>query len=357
MTNITPLPGLDIARYRFTLRPQRPAVLPGYPGSMLRGAFGWALKRAVCVVEHGECPRCILRENCHYPYWFETAFPPQSPRSGAKDAPAPFLLEIAPAEYGARPTPEQPLRFGLTLIGARAQAALKYVVEAVAALGKSGLGRDRTPFRLTDVEAADGGESQPARATARPLAAVTAARTATLATARRVRVTFETPTRIRVNGDLQAEVNFALLARNLLRRVTLLAEVHGDGRADLDAKAFLAAAETVQTEQSLLRWLDWERWSNRQHETLKMGGFLGEIVFSGGELGAFAPWLAAGEVLHVGAGTSLGLGRMRVEAASDATPATGAPEVAPGTAAARRTPPPPKPRLSKRASSVDKEEA
>lgn len=356
MTDIAQLPSLDIARYRFTLRPQRPAVLPGYPGSMLRGAFGWALKRAVCVVEHGECPRCILRESCHYPYWFETEFPAQSPRSGMKDAPAPFLLEIAPAEYEARPTPERPLRFGLTLIGARAQAALKYVAEAVAEFGKSGLGRDRTPFRLTDVQDVDGDESQPGRTPGRPLAAVTAARAATLATARRVRVTFETPTRIRVNGDLQAEADFALLARNLLRRVTLLAEAHGDGRTDVDAKAFLAAAATVQTEQSLLRWLDWERWSNRQRENLKMGGFLGEVVFSGSELGAFAPWLAAGEVLHVGAGTSLGLGRMRVEALSDVGAMTYAPEVAPEAAAMRQSPPTPKPKLIKSAFSVDKEE-
>ncbi|MCS7080883.1 MAG: CRISPR system precrRNA processing endoribonuclease RAMP protein Cas6 [Chloracidobacterium sp.] len=319
------LPSLDIARYRFTLRPQRPTILPGYPGSMLRGAFGWALKQAVCVVEHGECSRCILRESCHYPYWFETPFPGHLPlRSGSKDAPAPFLLEIAPAEYTARPTPEHPLQFGMTLIGARAQEALKYVVQAVADLGKSGLGRDRTRFRLTDVQAVDSDGAQNGRATARPLSAVTAERTATLATARRIRVTFETPTRIRVAGDLQAEVNFALLARNLLRRVTLLAEVHGAGRADLDAKAFLAAAETVRTEQSLLRWLDWERWSNRQRENLKMGGFLGEIVFSGDALPGFAPWLAAGEVLHVGTGTTLGLGRMRVEPLLDGTQETSA---------------------------------
>ena len=46
---------------------------------------------------------------------------------------------------------------------------------------------------------------------------------------------------------------------------------------------------------------------------MKMGGFVGEITFEGG-IGPFMPLIRASEVLHVGKGTSFGLGKyeMRV---------------------------------------------
>lgn len=42
-----------------------------------------------------------------------------------------------------------------------------------------------------------------------------------------------------------------------------------------------------------------------------MGGFVGEIIFEG-EIEPFMPLLKAGEILHVGKGTSFGLGKYRI---------------------------------------------
>src|SRR5258708_7487410 len=51
--------GLNISRYQLRLRARKPVTLPRYLGSTLRGAFGHALKEAVCVVGHRDCDRCI----------------------------------------------------------------------------------------------------------------------------------------------------------------------------------------------------------------------------------------------------------------------------------------------------------
>ncbi|PIP08640.1 MAG: hypothetical protein COX51_03455, partial [Syntrophobacteraceae bacterium CG23_combo_of_CG06-09_8_20_14_all_50_8] len=46
----------------------------------------------------------------------------------------------------------------------------------------------------------------------------------------------------------------------------------------------------------------------RQETKIGMGGFVGEITFDG-DAAPFFPLIRAGEVLHVGKGTSFGLGQ------------------------------------------------
>jgi len=57
-----------------------------------------------------------------------------------------------------------------------------------------------------------------------------------------------------------------------------------------------------------LRWYDWERYSNRQKTKMKLGGLIGRLVYSG-PISSFRPLIDAGELLHVGKGTSFGLGK------------------------------------------------
>jgi hypothetical protein len=69
------------------------ARLPAFSGSTLRGAFGFALKRAVCVMSHRDCPRCLVRSRCIYPYVFETSAPADSKLAHQQNAPHPFTLD------------------------------------------------------------------------------------------------------------------------------------------------------------------------------------------------------------------------------------------------------------------------
>ncbi len=316
--------GLMIGRYRLELRSRRAVTLPDYPGSMLRGAFGHAFKRAVCVVSHGECGRCIMVEKCHYPHLFETPFPKDYPARGQQQAPHPFLLDLEREAYRSELAPDEPLHFGLTLLG-KANRALKYVVEAVSDMGREGLGFGRAPFRLGDVAVQrqdrthvsilDAKTGQPVveHSGVLPLDEAVAEKAARLKGAARLRVKFKTPARIRVQGDLQSEMNFELLVRNVLRRVAMLSEIHGGGPSGFDFRGIVEASKPIRTEASSLRWHDWERWSNRQREKMKLGGFLGDIEFGGEGVGDFAPLLAAGELLNVGTGSSFGLGKFEVE--------------------------------------------
>jgi hypothetical protein len=67
------LPQIPYLQLRFKLSAQKEAHLPRFKGSLLRGAFGHALRRMVCVMGPGElCENCMLRGQCIFSRLFET---------------------------------------------------------------------------------------------------------------------------------------------------------------------------------------------------------------------------------------------------------------------------------------------
>jgi hypothetical protein len=121
-------------------------------------------------------------------------------------------------------------------------------------------------------------------------------------------LSFLTATRLIFDRHLASVPEFHILIRNLLRRLSNLAYFHCDSDLDLDFRGLVDAAQEVKLIENRTRWHDGERYSARQGAKLKMGGVVGEAVYEG-EIQPFAPLLALGEVLHVGKGPGLGLGR------------------------------------------------
>jgi hypothetical protein len=431
---------LTLSRYELRLQALEACSLPAFLGSTLRGAFGHALKQAVCVMEHRNCEQCMVADRCMYSYLFETPPPPDlALLRGQQRAPHPFILSppspFAPAvnkgpaeslssrsatsgsanpwsadsgsagvpsgsslnsssssgapvraDLRVRPSSQSPglptsanprsaaspilrkasnalptlrkangssgtngafsangfasdrlrlasgdeITFGLTLIG-RAIEYLPYVVYAVSEMARRGLGFERARFQLTEVDLIDkhddrrliySGDSHriavPADS-ATSLAELIRTRLAQIAEAgalppnpqpptTALRIRFITPTRIRVDGDLQAGLSFELLVRNLLRRVSLLCAVHGSAPLELDYRGLIAEAASVATVKNDLQWCDWDRYSNRQQTKMTLGGFLGEVEYEVEATAEFLPLLVAGELFNVGTGTTFGLG-------------------------------------------------
>jgi len=60
------LPDLSIHRYKVKIKALTPFLIPSFPGSMLRGTFGIALKRTVCLNRKQVCSDCLVRKTCIY---------------------------------------------------------------------------------------------------------------------------------------------------------------------------------------------------------------------------------------------------------------------------------------------------
>lgn len=124
-------------------------------------------------------------------------------------------------------------------------------------------------------------------------------------------LSFLTPTRLKFQEQLISDLKFHIFFRNLLRRISLLSYFHCREELNVDFRSLIKASEKIQASDSHLHWHDWERYSARQGEKMKLGGFVGEITFSGNPQD-FWPYLILGQFIHVGKGTSFGLGKYEI---------------------------------------------
>ena len=124
-------------------------------------------------------------------------------------------------------------------------------------------------------------------------------------------INFITPTRLKFDGRLSEALEFHILFRNILRRISLLSYFHCEEEPDLDYRGLIEESLNVRVKKSNLHWFDWERYSNRQETRMMMGGFTGQVTFEG-ETEPFLPFLLLGEYIHVGKGTSFGLGKYQI---------------------------------------------
>ena len=246
-------------------------------------------------------------------------------------APHPFILE--PSVNNQRTYKEgEDLSFGLTLIG-RATDYLPYFIYALDELGRIGIGKGRGKYELRQVleenplkdEARVSkeqgnrrviyrGEDKMLAQLNRPIrwSDILTSSSSSPPPPSVIRISFITPTRIKYQNRLTKDLEFHVLFRNLLRRISLLSYFHCGHRLDDQGfKDLVEQAHKVQTVKRALYWHDWERYSNRHKTRMKLGGFMGEIIYEG-DFGPFRPYIRLGEYVHVGKGSSFGLGRYEV---------------------------------------------
>lgn len=313
------LPTIPYLRLRLTLRAEEPAELPSYQGSMLRGAFGHALRQLVCAMGPRQpCETCRLRRGCHYTRLFETFVEGEPPPflRGLETAPRPYVFEPDVTHLDG-PTPHyapgDPLGFDLLLFGQATDLA-GWALLAIERMAEAGLGARRARFVLDRVLARDPNDGwvvlrDAGRWTGRDVPPPSVPSENGLP-GDRLTFRIRTPLRLRMRGDLATGFSVRDLAFPMIRRVLELATFHvPDTAPDWTFRPLLEHAGTIRIAASDLRWFDWQRYSNRQERKMNMGGLLGTVELEG-HLAPLAPLLRTAEVVHVGKGATFGLGKL-----------------------------------------------
>lgn len=341
-----------LAKFRFTVCAKEHIRFPSYKGSAFRGGFGYAFKRVVCVIKGKECDDCLLKQKCIYSYIFETP-PPQDTEMLRlyPKVPHPFVIEPPITEKQTFESGEE-FSFYLILIG-QAIDYIPYFIYTFTELGKQGIGQGRGKYDLIQVEGIDL-ESKAVEiynnktqtlTSHYPIIQARQIGINSLETRNEVTpqtnphyqggikggvknqpqqdisqgnnhtnhltISLLTPLRLRFDGHITDKIEFHVLTRNLLRRISSLSYFHCGEKFQVDFKGLIEKAKAVNQIKSDIHWYDWKRYSTRQEEWMSLGGVTGTVSYEG-DLTEFMLLLKLGEYVHVGKGTSFGLGKYEI---------------------------------------------
>ena len=310
---------IQLSQLEFTLRAVSKVAFPRYMGGAIRGGMGYALRGVVCSHPGRDCRQCDLAPDCAYSLLYESPVPAHAAMMRLYPAaPHPFVVREPLDSRGTYEAGEE-LGFGVVLVG-RAIRHAPALVEAVRELGKGGLGRDRGRLELAAVSAVnDRGEREMVYASDRGCLSAAPAtidlplhpRERDDCGSRTLTLDLLTPVRIKYNGHLRDHLDFHVLFRSLLRRVSALTHFYCGSQVGADARELIASACQAGALESDLRWVDWPRYSTRQREPMRLGGVVGRVRYARVSA-ALWPYLRAGEYVHVGKATTFGLGRYRI---------------------------------------------
>jgi len=291
--------------------------LTGWPANRLRGALGASLRHIACATKAPRCEGCPLLQTCAYAYCYETQAVLESKFHGVgQEVPRPYVVRLAPK--GAD-TPGE-VAFELVLVG-RAVDLLPYFLLAVREWQADGRGPGRQTATLQEaiaiqplsgerfeVYSADDATMRVPPWSVGPDDLDSAVQG--LPTGR-LEVEFLSPTRLKHRGQLLNRPEFNALVAALARRIEAMQQCHDLPAIVDDGRALVKLSEGVE----LVEWTGEERsrhrYSYRQRREMRLEGFIGRAVYEG-DLKPFFPLLRIGELVHVGKGAVLGLGRYRV---------------------------------------------
>ncbi|MEW5979659.1 MAG: CRISPR system precrRNA processing endoribonuclease RAMP protein Cas6 [Acidobacteriota bacterium] len=367
---------LKVGLFRFVLEPCQPLMVPAYSkGNMLRGGFGHAFRRLCCIPQCRDTHSCPLTATCPYKAVFEPAPPPGADRlSKNQDVPRPFVFR-PPRDERTRYEPGSVFEFDLVLLG-RALDYLPYFVLAFRELGTEGLGLNRARCLLQSVhslmwtlgshtwqpgrrvfasedqlfrsaelletkqwlEDRLGEWADPAK-NGKPHMAVLAQEpnqgrgpaaadsgtdlsggrqpgnpdllTAGTSNHGNLQLRFLTPVLLKSEGAVVRRPEFHPLFKRLRDRLNALCTFFGEGPLEADFQGLGRRAEQVRLVSARIEWEERERRSSKTGQRHPLSGFVGQATYEG-EFTEFLPWLALGELTHVGKHTAWGNGQIGV---------------------------------------------
>ncbi len=310
----------NIAVFNLTVRQIDALKLPKHSGSMLRGAFGHALRELCCITNLPDCSQCPLNQACRYTYIFETQLLDIANRQKASN---PYII-IPPKIHQTNIKPTQIWRFGVVLLG---EAIKDYVLilkawEQALRIGL-GSGEERACGELIKVgnqaQTVFDKKTNPFNLADWQIKRII--KPPSISKLSKITLHFLTPFRLQQEGKIAFHKN-QLVPKNLLinlyNRIQQCNQQH-DSETKWQTCYGLFSEFLADIEQLTMR-VEVEpekviRRSSRQNQKIQLFGLSGDIqlIASSEILERLLPLLWIGQYLHVGKSTTLGLGQYQLQ--------------------------------------------
>lgn len=256
---------------------------PFFTGSMFRGAIGMALKRVVCINPSYHCEGCFSANECLYYKFYEE-----------KNVFHPFRLDVK--------LQAKNYDFSFYLFEDAIDSLADVLESLKQAVEKEGLKEERTRMNVRQMSVAnqivyDGSEFHPLEGIKTNVLQIDS-------TCPDVTLEFTMPLRIKENNRFAKEsVALHTLVNNIHSRYR---QLRGEASVRLD---YRVEGDIVFAD---MKFVDIQRYSNRQNKGMKMGGIKGSMTIRGLDPKSYA-YLKIGEVIGAGKQTVFGLGSYKIK--------------------------------------------
>lgn len=232
-----------------------------------------------------DCDRCVILEQCpcHILFGQETPIP------GLKDSPRGYI--IYPQDRGDFQ------ELSITLIGRESRFAT-IITEALRRGEERGIGKGKAHYRLLS------------KRTVRSSLKECLEKSLRLPKGLNLR----TPLRLRQKEHYLGAVEWPFFLETIARRIEALNAIYGGGTPigkELWNKLKCLFDDAPKPSMQDLHWFDYKRYSSRQSKKIPMGGLVGKVYFQDAP-DWFWAWVKVAEIVHVGKGTSMGLGKVEI---------------------------------------------
>lgn len=294
--------------------------IPPFKGSTFRGTFGSVLREVACTCPGDQKGIASHHQvNCIYAYLFETTGKLNETKPNSDSVPRPFLFE-PPDHKKTFFAPGETISLGFSLFG-KGIEYLPYFIFTLQQLGERGIGRGRHPLELLQVFTVDlDGHLHPIYENTNRIIKnqfrvytgkdIIQKKSSAFSVFDKLSLYFISPTRLKHDGRYTECPEFHIILRTTVRRITSLLFYHHDGlKLDMDFTKLFKEAESVGLTSFDGGWVEWDRYSIRQKQWLKMGGIVGQANYKG-DLVSYTPWLSLAEHTNIGKNATFGLGRI-----------------------------------------------
>lgn len=343
----------NLSTIRFVVRQDESLKMPEHSGSMLRGAFGVALRSLTCVTDMPECKDCPLKQHCKFPHIFEMpALQPSTVQAVNPYVIHVPIMEQTPCFSIAQNTKNQTAtdkrtqtfeqgdvwQFGMTVMGA-AVSETALIIKAWQLALANGLGA-HVPYRRATLLQADcdgkilytSPHLSSTRAIDSPspdskdmsISQMLHSHVQSVHMPIQLTMQFLTPFRYQQNNRIVSHadsLDSVTFIASLYNRIRLCQDNHSPNHTwDIGYDSYHHFKEDIETLSIAVNITanHVPRRSNRQQRKMQLYGLQGELHLTGDAqtLTRLLPALQLGEKLHIGKNTTMGLGQYQLRLTS-----------------------------------------
>lgn len=305
-----------IKKYKIVCKLLNTVNLPSFLGKFLRGSFGINLKRVTCLNnKEKNCYECDFKNICLYYITFESIDEKNLNKNlkKGKYLPHPFVLEPPKIEKNTFEKGEY-FNFNLILIGF-VNYQINFFIKTLILMGEYGIGLNKGEgqFNIEKILTNDLNVIYPNGDAFNFLKNDLINEELIENEINEIDIRFLTNTRILNSGKLvgtKKALEFNILFKSIYDRIKTLAFLYNNWEIDFDEKLYLNIADSIKIKENKIFWgPDWNIYSGRQKDIIRLGGIMGNIVYYG-NLEKFIPFLIVSKYTHVGEKTSYGFGEI-----------------------------------------------